>query len=98
MPTRTLTVFLARAGFTNFGDFLTDEARENFRRDLTPGRNFTGAIYLAPQSQGTPEWIDFLNEGAVTPLPRRISASVSAVMVIKHEGRLFAFTFGHGGR
>lgn len=31
-------------------------------------------------------------------MPKRLSASVSAVLVIKEDSRLFAFTFGHGGR
>jgi uncharacterized protein (TIGR04141 family) len=99
MPSRTLSVFLGRPGFINPADFIGDESRANATVSvLTPRPGFSGTVFLASQSQGQPDWIDFLNGGLNTPLPPRHSASVSAVLVIKQSDRLFAFTFGHAGR
>lgn len=99
MPTRALSVFLAREGFSNPEEFINDEARAGATiRELAPRSDFSGTVFLAAQSQGRPDWIEFLNSGLGSPLPNRYSAGVSAVLVVKHDDRLFAFTFGHAGR
>lgn len=99
MPTRVLSAFLARPGFLEPEHFINEEARlRALVRDLNPRRDFTGKIFLAPQNRNQPDWFEFLNTGLNEPLPGRYSASISAVLVVKHADHLFAFTFGHAGR
>lgn len=84
-PTKTLTVFLGRAGFTKPGEFLSDEARtEATAYPLRRGRDFTGTVFLPPTKRSTPHWVHFLNEGLTENLPRLFSSGVSAVMMLKH--------------
>ncbi len=98
-PTKTLTVFLGREGFTKPSEFLNDEARtEATAYPLRRGQDFTGTVFVPPIKRGTPDWVHFLNEGLAEELPRLVSSGVSAVLVIKYSDRLFAFTFGHAGR
>ena len=98
-PTKTLTVFLGQAVLAQPIDFIAPEARATAEAyPLRAGLGFEGTLYLPPTRRSTPTWLDFVNEGLANKLPRLTSSGVSAVLVIKQENRLFAFTFGHAGR
>jgi uncharacterized protein (TIGR04141 family) len=98
-PTKTLTVFLGREGLAQPDDFIATDARQTATAyPLRPGLGFTGTLYIPPTRRAIPGWVDFVNAGLTERLPRLTASGVSAALVIKHEGRLFSFTFGHGGR
>lgn len=99
MATKVLTAFLGRDCFTNPIDIINPKARSaatEYRLSTTLA--FEGSIFLPRRTSSTPEWLHFLSEGLDHALPNLTSSSVSAVLVIKYDNRLFAFTFGHAGR
>lgn len=97
--TRTLTIFRGLPWLKSADDFIDKEELRRARIvGLRRSLRFTGSLYIPAASSGEPDWVSFLREGVGDGLPAMISKGISAVLVVKHEKRFFAITFGHRGR
>ena len=65
--------------------------RPSLPRDTNRRRPSTGGT-----QERVPAWCEFLSEGTVEELDMYLTKSLSAVLLIRSTGRIFAFTFGHG--
>jgi uncharacterized protein (TIGR04141 family) len=59
------------------------------------GGTSTATLYTKQTPVQPPSWLRMF-AGAIEPVPKLKSASVSAALLVRAGGRLFALTFGHG--
>jgi len=57
---------------------------------------FSGRLYVSPPNQGPPKWLKFVDTGIEDKLKEITNRTNAAVLLIRRNGRIFAFTFGHG--
>lgn len=77
-----------------------DEALENSQKvnryEIRSGLGFDGRLYIAPPKQKSPSWFTFVKTGIVEQIRELTNRSNAAILVIRRNNRIFAFTFGHG--
>lgn len=101
---KKINVFLIKKDVTNLADIIKfksdDPANPNPRRvELDHIENLgdgDGAFYIGDSNQKDPDWLEFVNQLAKEPQTLEKNTTNSAVLVLKVEERLFAFTFGYG--
>lgn len=64
--------------------------------ELTPEHGIDGRFYRAPTVPKTPDWVGFIEPIVAGSLGDVRSSSVSGLLLIRVEGRIFGFTFGFG--
>ncbi|WP_321954260.1 TIGR04141 family sporadically distributed protein [Paraburkholderia bannensis] len=93
---RRLNIFMAKPSRDgqNFKDLLTDAPVDEYR----PADNLgiDGVIYVRQSSEKRPGWGAVLDEVAGVAVPDLTNRSSSAVLLIRVDGSVFAFTFGYG--
>ncbi len=95
LPTRYLTVFLIKAGVTQYDQALKDAA--SLRRfSLKPNVPFSGIFFARNPRRHPPHWLPLVEEGVAGDLRALESSSPSGVLFLRSNRRLFALTFGHG--
>ncbi|MBJ9695821.1 TIGR04141 family sporadically distributed protein [Burkholderia cenocepacia] len=78
-----------------FADLLADGARV----DTYPvAKNFgvEGSLYVKRSTEKRPSWGSVLDEAAGLAIPGLANRSSSAVLLLRVDGDIFAFTFGYG--
>ncbi len=88
-------IFLLKEEVRLYEDALDPEANVT-AYPLAEGLAFEGHLYLGPQRTAPPSWVPLMNPHLQRPIERALSAGISAVLLLKYENRIFAFTFGHG--
>ncbi|WZH51581.1 MAG: TIGR04141 family sporadically distributed protein [Nocardioides alkalitolerans] len=90
-----MTVYLMQAGVQEFSEARSDEKHaEEF--ELAAEHGIDGRFYRAPSVPRTPPWVGFIEPIVTGSLGDVRSSSASGLLLIRVEGRIFAFTFGFG--
>lgn len=93
-PLVTLRVQLMKADVREFEDALEERPRTEYR--LVKELDFDGRLYIAEPSGRIPEWFEFVQAGIDQDLPDLATRSTAAVLLIRCQERVFAYTFGYG--
>jgi uncharacterized protein (TIGR04141 family) len=64
--------------------------------DLDPSSGFDGRLFVLPSDSRAPSWLPFLESITAEALPAYANQHVSAVLIVRRGGRLYALTFGFG--
>lgn len=93
---RRLCIYLFRDTCSDFGDALKDASVltsysiKGFSDDVM-------GLYVKGSQSFLPKWLDFFDGFLKREIEENIlNSSSSAVLFVKHDGRIFAFTFGYG--
>lgn len=95
MSTQTYTVLLLKDTVTKFEEALDDE-KEIRAYPLIPEFGLTGTLFVGSQNRSTPDWVGLLAPYLQSPVESAFTANISAVLMLKYEKRIFAFSFGYG--
>lgn len=96
LPTHTISVYLLRAPIKSAKEALQEDPDKLEQHRITAlGDDAT--LYVRRRPPLPPKWTEFF-AGEVEPTLELKQASYSAVLLVKASGRLFAITFGSGGR
>lgn len=89
-----LTISRMRPGITDPDEILLNRSRlQDY--PVTVDREHIGVLYVKPSSQHPPPWLDFFSGSVDIDVPV-VTASSSAVLLLRHAGSVFAIPFGHG--
>lgn len=94
-----LSIYLVKAGVTDHGKVVP--LRSKMRASMVKnGTKNLGTLYVSYKSQGhPPSWTDLLRGGVDDAFLDDLKPrSVSGVLLIEQDDRMFAITFGHGHR
>jgi len=91
----TYTIFLLKDEVTSVKTALDPEKYVN-EYDLVEGLGFSGTLFVGSEKLYEPRWVQLLRPFLTSSVRQARAASVSAVLIIAYEKRLFAVTFGHG--
>ena len=94
-PLQKLHVRLLKSSVRSAEAVLEDRHSVNSYQ-LKSGLGFTGRLYVSPPNQGPPKWLRFVDTGIEDELKEITNRTNAAVLIIRRNGRIFAFTFGHG--
>ncbi|MBK1827358.1 TIGR04141 family sporadically distributed protein [Haloferula rosea] len=88
-------MFLLKDSITNPEDAL-DPDKSRTAIQLADNSSVWGTLFVGAQKRGIPDWVGMLNQFLVEPVVDVYSASIAAVLIVWHEERYFALTFGSG--
>lgn len=94
-PLQKLHVRLLKSSVRRI-DAVLENAESLSVYNLKPRLGFDGRLYVARPNQGPPDWLRFVETGIEDELREVTNRSNAAVLVIRRNRRIFAFTFGHG--
>ena len=89
-----LTIFLAKDKYTEINSIITLSSGVN-QYSVKNNGDYVGEIFINKIPAKSPKWASFFDNYLDQTLFGKVS-SVSAVLVIKKDERLFALTFGFG--
>lgn len=89
-----LTIFLIKETIVDYQSAL-DPHKPLAVTPIVQQAGWEGVLYLGNQRRGEPEWIGLVNKLLPSPV-QGISAGISAVLMVKVSGRIFAICFGQG--
>ena len=95
MANLNLTIFLLKESIANPKDALNPE-KETTAIQLADNSSVWGTLFVGAQKRAVPDWVGMLNQFLVEPVVDVYSASIAAVLIVWHEERYFALTFGNG--
>lgn len=95
MPNLTLTIFLLKDSIGSPQDAL-DPDKPRTPVALAENSSVAGTLFVGGQKRAVPDWVAMLNQFLVEPVGNVYSASIAAVLIVFHEERYFALTFGSG--
>lgn len=93
--TRTYTIYLLKDEITSAKDAL-DPEKQVTGYDLIQDLGFSGTLFVGGEKQYEPSWVQLLSPYLTSPVMQARAASISAVLIIEYEKRVFAVTFGYG--
>ncbi|WP_419341764.1 TIGR04141 family sporadically distributed protein [Achromobacter sp. PD1] len=93
---RRLNLFMAKSIGDDqvFSDLLTDAPVNAY--PLADDLGLDGVLYIRQSMDKRPNWGSLLDEVAGQAIPDLTNRSSSAVLLLKVDGDIFAFTFGYG--
>lgn len=93
---RRMNVFLAKPLGVDqtFGDLLTDAPVQNYA--LADNLDIDGVLYVKESAEKRPSWGSALDEVTGQSIPNLSNRSSSAVLLLRIDDDVFAFTFGYG--
>ena len=93
---RRLNLFMAKplGDGQMFADLLADALVDTYQMANTLG--IDGALYVRRSAEKKPSWAPLLDEVAGRVIPNLANRSSSAVLLLRVDGDIFAFTFGYG--
>ncbi|MDI9412893.1 MAG: TIGR04141 family sporadically distributed protein [Bacillota bacterium] len=95
MTRKDLNVFLIKESYTE----LESVVEEDYIEEIYPLKKelgIEGKLFVGHNQDRSPNWLEWLQEGLEGDLKPIYNRSTRAVLVIKSNGRIFAFPFGHG--
>lgn len=95
MATRRLTVYLMQDDVLEFAD-ARDAEKHATEAALSSASGLDGIFYRAPSHPRTPGWVGFIEPILSDPIGEVLSSSASALLLVRVQQRIFAFTFGFG--
>lgn len=95
MKSRSFTICLLKETVTTFEAALDPDKKVD-PYPLSDGLGFSGTLFVGQQNESVPDWVGLLNPFLQTPVARARSASISAVLLLKYDSRMFAVCFGYG--
>ena len=97
IPTHTLTIYLIKEGYNSPQNILkTEEGLEKYT--ITLNGSLSADLFIKHPKQNTPKWAKFFKDILDIQKAFGLTQSVSAVLLVKVEERMFAVAFGQGGR
>ena len=90
-----LTCYLMKENAFSFRDCIRDDAiygNYKLRNDI----QYEGIIVIGKVKVKEPRWIKFLQEVSMSTFGKIKNQSTRAILFLKTESRIFAFTFGYG--
>lgn len=93
--TQRLTLLLLKESVGSFSDALRNPGALK-RVALKAAIPYEGEFWYSQPKMQTPAWQCFVQPALASPLNGLTSSSVSAVLFVRAEERIFAFTFGYG--
>lgn len=94
---QTLRVYLIKPEYTDFSEIIKVEDKLKLKPNPLKGSlPFSGKFYLQSPHESPIKWRDFVNQGLQEELEPFKNVSTSALLLIKTEEHIFAFTFGYG--
>ncbi len=96
-PNRKLNTLLAKPeyGKNDFKEFLSADA-DVVQLQILKQHNFEGALYIKNSREKRPQWALLADAIVGKEIDQLSNKSSSAVLFIRVDGRVFAFTFGYG--
>ena len=93
---RRLNLFLAKplGDGQLFADLLTDAPVDTY--PMANDLDIDGVLYVRRSAEKRPSWGSLLDEVAGSAIPDLADRSSSAVLLLRVDGDIFAFTFGYG--
>jgi uncharacterized protein (TIGR04141 family) len=91
-----LSVSLLKGDIPEYNDALSESAGSPNVFTVRDGTDILGELYIKGNFETTPSWIQLFSGGVSESLDRIRSKTVSAVLFLKVEARIFAVTFGYG--
>lgn len=88
------TVFLIKDEYSEFDGVVETEKCKEIK-ELYDRYGIKGVIYIGHNDGNQPDWYKELKKGVVDA-PELFNKSTRAVMLVKRQNRIFAFTYGHG--
>lgn len=95
MSVQKYTICLLKEGIDSF-ELALDADKEVDPHPLRGNVGITGTLFVGRQSRSTPDWVPLLNPYLQAPVKGAYSASISSVLLVPYEQRMFAVCFGHG--
>lgn len=93
---RRLNLFMAKplGDGQTFGDLLADAPVDNY--PMAGNLGIDGVLYVRQSTEKRPSWGSVLDEVTGRVVPDLANRSSSAVLLLRVDGDVFAFTFGYG--
>ncbi|MGX7001395.1 TIGR04141 family sporadically distributed protein [Caballeronia sp. KNU42] len=93
---RRLNLFMAKplSDGQTFGDLLADAPVDNY--PMADDLGIDGGLYVRQSMEKRPSWGSVLDEVTGRAIPNLANRSSSAVLLLRVDGDVFAFTFGYG--
>ncbi|PTB21628.1 hypothetical protein C9I57_08355 [Trinickia symbiotica] len=93
---RRLNLFMAKPLVDGqaFGDLLTDAPVDNY--PMADNSGIDGVLYVKQSTETRPSWGSVLDDVTGRVIPNLANRSSSAVLLLRVDGDVFAFTFGYG--
>lgn len=93
---RRLNLFMAKplTDGQSFADLLTETPVDSYR--IADGLDIDGVLYVKRSSEKRPAWGITLDEVTGVVIPGLANKSSSAVLLLRVDDDIFAFTFGYG--
>ena len=95
MGTQSYTILLLKETIKSFEEAL-DREKQVSPYPLAANFGLPGTLFVGRQNQSTPDWVELFNPFLTAPIDKAFTASISAVLLVKYEGRIFALCFGYG--
>jgi uncharacterized protein (TIGR04141 family) len=94
--TQHLTIFLAQSAVTDVTSFVKEASCTKHLELKLPGLG-SAHLYIKTGTRAFPPWVT-LFDGLVNPSDVGKANGIAAALLVRTSGRLFALTFGQGGR
>lgn len=93
---RRLNLFMAKplADGQTFANLLAEAPVDTYQ--MADALGIDGVLYVKRSSEKRPSWGSLLDEAAGHDIPGLANRSSSAVLLLRVDGDIFAFTFGYG--
>lgn len=95
MAKLSLNIFLAKESYTEF-DSVVEKDSVVRSIPLRESLGFEGVIYVGKNPKYVPKWFEWLKNATDGDLKDVVNRSTRAVLLVRTQGRIFAFPFGHG--
>lgn len=94
--TLALNVFLIKSDFVKDEAIICKQLNLLEKKEVKIGDSYIGRLYLNPVKERRPAWIDLFSSANIPELDDIKTKNVSAVLLVRHEGHIFAIVFGYG--
>lgn len=95
MKSRRLIFYLLREEIREFNDAL-DPDKTSVQVGLTEASGLDGCFVYKPPRESTPPWVQFMQPVLADDIRSLTSRSLSALLLLRSNDRIFAISFGYG--
>ena len=90
-----LTIYLVKEEYTDYKSILDEKDYLTKELDIKEGLNVSGKAFIGENRESPPKWNNFLDD-VLIDFELQLNQSSRAILFVRRQGRIFAFTFGHG--